>query len=249
VYRQPRSGLTRIPYVQACDVTIGGEARAGLVCNLSVLGVFLHLEPPPEVATDLALGFDLPDGGPPLAAEGRVTWRKTEPAAGPQSLPEGCGVRFTRLAPEGVRRISALVTAFRADPRPLLGRVEPQAERARVPFVTGCLVTGAEGSWRGSVCNLSSDGLYVALDPVPSVGEPLIVTFRMPELAEPFTRAATVSWRNPDGPERTRALPTGCGLRFVDLAPEDSARLGSFVDRFAALLEAEGGLDPALPAG
>lgn len=238
MYRQPRSGFTRIPYVQTCRVTVDGEERSGLLCNISVLGVYLHLEPRPEIGTGLEIEFPLPDGGPPISARASVTWVNEAPPDRVEELPQGCGLRFTALAPEEVRRLSALVAKFVAAPLPLAGRSESRAEKVRIPFVAPCVLSGLDGPRRASVCNLSRDGIYVSVEPVPATGTAVIVAFRLPGMEEAFERVAVVAWRNPEGPGRVHALPPGCGLRFSGLTGEDSARLAALVDEYAGSLPA-----------
>ena len=238
MYRLPRSGFTRIPYVQSCRVRVDGQERTGLLCNISVLGLYLHLEPRPEIGTAVALEFALPDGGPPMAADARVTWVNEAPPDSVEALPPGCGLRFTALAPSAVRRLSAVVAGFTAAPHPLPGRDEPRAEKVRIPFVAPCVLSGADGPRRANVCNLSRDGVYVSLESVPRQGEAVIVSFRLPGLAEAFERIAVVAWRNPEGPGRVHALPPGCGLRFANLSAADSALLADLVETYAGALPA-----------
>lgn len=238
MYRQPRSGFTRIPYVQSCRVTVGGEERAGLLCNISLLGVYLHLEPRPEVGTALEIEFALPDGDPPISARASVTWVNDVTPDRVEELPQGCGLRFTALAPEEVRRLSALVAKFVGSPHPLDGRPEARSEKVRIPFVAPCVLSSLDGPRRGSVCNLSRDGVYVSVDPVPATGTAVIVAFRLPGLSEAFERVAVVAWRNPEGPGRVHALPPGCGLRFAGLTEEDSTRLAALIDEYAGSLPA-----------
>lgn len=236
MYRQPRSGFTRIPYVQRCSVRVGGAQVAGLVCNISVLGLYLHLEKLPEVGTRVTVEFTLPDGGPPIAAEAAVTWTNAVEPERVEELPQGCGLRFTTLAPDEVRRLASLVAAFVATPRPLPGRVETRGEKVRIPFVAPCVVSGLFGPHRGTVCNLSREGVYVGLDSIPELGEAVIVGFHLPGTAEAFERIAIVAWRNPEGPGRVHALPPGCGLRFANLFPGDGDCLGELVDVYTGAL-------------
>ncbi len=241
MYKQPRSGFTRIPYVQTCQVEVDGQERAGLICNVSVLGVYLQVEPLPAAGTEMTLRFLLPNDDLPVVARGVVTWINDQSPAGTESLPEGCGLRFTQLVPADVRRITAVVASFHNDPRPMLNRVEPQIEKVRIPFVAPCVVAGQGGPTRGNVCNLSTEGIYVTIDPIPAPGEAVIVSFRLPGQEELFERAAKVAWVNPEGPDRMRALAPGCGLRFVNLSPTDQVVLTDLVDRFAGLLVAASG--------
>lgn len=236
MYRQPRSGFTRIPYVQSCHVERAGESGSGLICNVSVLGCYLQIEPVPEVGAEMKLSFQLLDDDRPIVARAAVTWANERLPERAESLPPGCGLRFTRLEPADLRRLSAMVTAFREDPRPLLHRIEPQVEKARIPFVAPCVLSGREGPALGNICNLSTEGIYVAIEPAPPSGEAVIVSFRLPGQAETFERAAIVAWVNAEGAHRVRALPPGCGLRFANLAEADRVALTDLVDRYSGLL-------------
>jgi len=236
VYRQPRSGFTRIPYVQRCQVEHDGVKRSGLICNVSVLGCYLQVDPLPQVGAEMALSFQLLDDDRPIVARATVTWINGRLPERAESLPQGCGLRFTRLEPADLRRLSAMVTSFREDPRPLINRVEPQIEKVRIPFVAPCVLSGREGPVLGSVCNLSTEGIYVAVEPVPRPGEALIVSFRLPGQEETFERAAIVAWVNAEGGERVRALPPGCGLRFANLSESDAVALTDLIDRYSGLL-------------
>jgi len=236
VYRQPRSGFTRIPYVQQCALRVEDREIEALLCNLSLLGAFLHAEPELSPGTPVRLLFSLPDGEAAIDAAAIVTWinrREPDDSAG---LPAGFGLRFTALAAGEIRRIAALVGAFHAEPRPLLSRPEPQTEKLRIPFVAPCVVATAGGVARGNVCNLSAQGVYVHAEPIPESGDSVILSFRLPGLAEAFERAAVVTWRNPEGPSRVRALPPGFGLRFANLSTTDRSRLRQLVDEYARLL-------------
>jgi len=236
VFRQPRSGFTRIPYVQSCRVELDGEERTGLVCNVSVLGCYLQVDPLPEVGREMTLAFQLLDDDRPIVAGAAVTWINDRQPERAESLPPGCGLRFTRLAPADLRRLSAMVSAFRQDPRPLISRIEPQIEKVRIPFVAPCVLAGREGPALGSVCNLSTEGVYVAIEPPPPAGDAVIVSFRLPGHQETFERAAIVAWVNVEGAHRVRALPPGCGLRFVNLSDSDAVALTDLVDRYSGLL-------------
>lgn len=240
MYRQPRSGFTRIPCVQACRMVVDGREGEAMLCNLSLLGAYLHFEPPPDPGTHVSLRFTLPDGEGAMAAEATVAWLNVAPPASATALPAGCGVRFTGLGPAELRRIAALVASFHSEPRPLLERHEPRPEKVRIPFVAHCVLAGAHGTARGSVCNLSASGVYVAVDPVPEEGARVIVAFRLPGVEDLFERAAVVAWRNPEGPTRTRALPPGCGLRFANLSADDHARLAALIDEYRSQLPPRG---------
>ena len=73
---------------------------------------------------------------------------------------------------------------------------------------------------------------------MPAAGAAVIVAFHLPGESEAFERLAVVAWRNPEGPERLRALPPGCGLRFAGLSATDGARLAELVATYTGRLPA-----------
>ena len=238
MYRQPRSGFTRIPYVQTCSVHAGGSETTGLICNLSLLGVYVHVEPIPDSGSQISLHFMLPDGEAPIEAGATVTWVNDSPPENGTALPTGCGLRFTGLAPEDLRRLSAMISAFEANPQSQYGRSKAPSDKVRIPFVAPCVLSSPAGLSKGNVCNLSTAGVYVAVDPIPEAGAMTIVGFRLPGMIDLFERAAVVAWRNPEGSGRVRVLPPGCGLRFANLSPSDRERLAELVDEYNGLLPA-----------
>lgn len=233
MYRQPHSGFTRIPCVQTCEISAPDGAHSGLLCNLSLLGAFLHAEPLLAAGTPVRLKFTLPDEEEAIDTPAAVTWINDAEPADATALPPGYGVRFTALSAPEIRRIASLVQSFRAEPRALPGRPEPETAKLRIPFVAPCQLTTSAGVARGNVCNLSAHGLYVSAAAVPVTGEALIVSFRLPGVSERFERAALVTWRNPEGPDRVRALPPGFGLRFANLTDADRDLLHRLVDQFS----------------
>jgi Tfp pilus assembly protein PilZ len=83
----------------------------------------------------------------------------------------------------------------------------------------------------GVVCNLSVKGTYVAIKPVPKVGEQVVVALELPWLAEPMTMDAVVCWDNSDS--KVHGLPPGCGLEFLATTREDQERIEAVVRAFA----------------
>lgn len=232
--RRQQSGFDRVPFVQVCDFEGGGSRRRALLCNLSVLGAYVHLEDPPEAGSEVTLSFRLPDDGTLVLAEAQVTWVNDSPAESVTAMPLGCGVRFTSVAPDDVRRIALLVRAFLAAPagETLVGVGVPRSGVVRIPFIGACLFQGEEGQASGSVCNLSVLGVYAALERIPEVGERGRVTFPVPGSGKPFSAEVCVAWHNPEFARRMVALPPGCGLRFDGLPGADRARLSALVDAY-----------------
>jgi len=239
MFRAPSSGFLRIPFVQRCEVEIGAERRPGLTCNLSLLGVYVHLAEPFEAGREISVRFHLPDGGAPILASAVVTWSNQDPPARVVDLPVGCGLRFSGLAPEERARVERLVIAFARDPEPAVGLSQPRSGRLRVPFVaTATLLTGA-GVAQGTVCNLSESGVYVATTVSFAPEERLVVSFALPGHAGgAFARRARVAWSNADLPTSRHALPAGHGFEFLDLSDRDREELA------AAIAEALAALPP-----
>lgn len=190
-----------------------------LVCNLSILGVYLHLDAPLDRHREVTLRFRLADDGPEIVAAAVVTWINDTAPEGPADLPLGCGLRFLRVEPDALRRIAALVAAFVAAPQEQAGAGvgQPFTGRARIPLITDCTLTGRFGTRHGSLCNLSVLGVYVALDDMPALGAHGRVSFHLPGVDEEFSADIRVCWQNPAFPARAHALPPGCGLCFENL--------------------------------
>lgn len=242
MYRQPRSGFNRVPFVQSCTVTWDGVETGCLVCNISLLGVYLHLEAPLERRREVTLRFRLADEGPEVEAAAVVTWVNEAPPEGATGLPPGCGLRFLRVAPDDLRRIAALVATYVAAPQEHAGAGvgQPFTGRVRIPLITACTLTGRFGSRKGSLCNLSMLGVFMALEDMPAMGARGRVAFRLPGIAEEFRADVRVSWQNPAFPVRAQALPPGCGLCFENLETEQVELLRAVVSDYQRALAGAG---------
>jgi Tfp pilus assembly protein PilZ len=231
VFRQPHSGFSRVPFVQGCTVSWDGLETACLVCNISILGVYLHLEAPLDRRREVTLRFRLADDGPEIVAAAVVTWVNDTAPEGATDLPRGCGLRFLRVAPDDLRRIAALVAAYVAAPQEQAGAGvgQPFTGRARIPLITACTLTGRFGVRHGSLCNLSALGVYVALEDMPAMGAQGRVSFQLPGIDEEFSADVRVCWQNPEFPARAHALPPGCGLCFENLDARQEELLTSLV--------------------
>jgi hypothetical protein len=249
MYRRQRSGFDRVPFAGVCEVAQGGAHQRALLCNLSILGAYLHTESPPARNSEIELRFELPDGGPPVVAAATVTWVNDASLDGSSEMPCGFGARFLAAAPEDVRRIANLVANFVSDPHAQyqVGVGLPPSGKARIPFVAPCIFTGETKEFRGTLCNLSTLGAFVALDRLPRQGEKGTVRFGVPGIAGDFKVDASVAWLNPEYPRRMRALPPGCGLAFENLSPIDEAILTTVVESYLGAVAAE--LAPAGATG
>jgi hypothetical protein len=107
----------------------------------------------------------------------------------------------------------------------------PSSGRARIPFLQRCKVTAPGGlEQSGLICDLSTAGIYVRMDPLPEWHSVVHVTFDLlPGDPFPMQLDAEVAWLNDPAEPRVPELPPGVGLRFVDSSPEATARIASLV--------------------
>lgn len=225
---QPHTGFTRIPYAQRCRVTRGGATVEGVLCNISVLGVYLTIEPIPPEGEEIRLSFMMPGGGDPVDTAAVVTWQNPDEQRA-EGLPPGCGVRFQGLRPPDQKRIEKLVADYRSALPLGVGAAQPYSGFVRVPYLHRCqLMVGAKPHV-GVVCNVSALGVYVAVDVIPEVGSNVEVSFMLPRESRRFTSPAVVTWRNPPEAPRVDRMPPGCGLRFLTLPAEERARIERLV--------------------
>ena len=112
LYRSSRTGFNRVPFVAGCTLELDGELLSGVTCNLSVLGLYLNIDPLPPQGAHVRVCFRLPDGGDPIEGEARVTWVNDEPVRAIGDLPPGCGLRFVSLDPSHLKRLASVIAAF-----------------------------------------------------------------------------------------------------------------------------------------
>jgi len=226
---QPHTGFTRIPYAQRCRVTHGGTMTEGVLCNISVLGVYIAIEPVPEAGTEVELSFMLPGGGDPVDAKGTVIWQNPENPERAEMLPPGCGIRFVSLSRPDLRRIEQIVAEYKGALPMGVGAAQPYSGFVRVPYLHRCQLMSGRQPYVGVVCNVSALGVYVAVDAIPAVGESVEVSFMLPRDSRRFASPAVVTWRNPPEAPRVDRMPPGCGLRFLTLPAEERARIERLV--------------------
>ena len=89
----------------------------------------------------------------------------------------------------------------------------------RLGWVEPCEIRGAGCAPTGQVWNLSATGAYVVANPIPSPGETLQISFRLPD-GSAFEGPARVAWRNQPSlwkgcGAQSWKLPPGCGVEFL----------------------------------
>jgi len=108
----------RIPFVRRCRLEPkAGDPCEGLLCNLSVLGVYVTVDPIPALGSWLTVSFALPGNEALVSVEAMVSWCNTTQNHKVHSLPPGCGLRFLTLTLADKERIQRLVDTY-IDPKP-----------------------------------------------------------------------------------------------------------------------------------
>ena len=109
--------------------------------------------------------------------------------------------------------------------------LRPGSGRVRVPADEPCQVETPQALCAATVWNLSRNGAFLALEPVPDIGELLRITFALASDRVPIACDARVAWQNPASivfrglGALALGLPTGCGVEFNGLRVEDSRRI------------------------
>jgi hypothetical protein len=92
-----------------------------MTCNISAHGLYITLDPIPELGEQLVAAFALPGRQTPDEVAGMVTWRNTRQQHRVHSLPPGCGLRLMSLTPDQRKLIEVLVSEY----KPLLRGTRP----------------------------------------------------------------------------------------------------------------------------
>jgi Tfp pilus assembly protein PilZ len=232
--------FARIPYVRRCLLQRGGRRTEAVVCNLSVLGVYVtFLRPLPEAipgaGETVEITFLLPDDATSVQAEATVTWQNLEERQDVDGLPSGCGLRFMALRPDDHQRIEELVHDYLHAARPKISAPPPHSGLIRIPYVQPCLLVGGDAAWEGVICNLSLLGAYVAADPIPPKADRVRLLFKVPREEQPLEAPCEVVWENPQEPSRAEGLPPGCGLRFTELSQSARGRIEELILEYESI--------------
>ena len=113
----PHTGLIRIPYVQPCLLAGGDGTWEGVLCNLSLLGAYVAVDPIPPKAEKVRLLFKVPREEQPLEAQCEVVWENAHEPSQAQGLPAGCGLRFASMSPAARERVEELILEYESIPR------------------------------------------------------------------------------------------------------------------------------------
>lgn len=111
VDREPER-TTRIPFVAQCALAGPGGIAKGRVCNVSARGIYVAVEPVPDLGTKLIAAFPLPGVNGLFERVGIVAWRNVEGMDRVRVLPIGCGVNLVNLSAEDQQRLQSLVDSY-----------------------------------------------------------------------------------------------------------------------------------------
>jgi len=103
---------TRIPFVAQCALAGPGGVAKGRVCNVSAHGVYVAVDPVPEIGAKVIAAFPLPGVEGLFERVGIVVWRNVEGMERTRALPIGCGVHLVNLSPEDERLLGDLVETY-----------------------------------------------------------------------------------------------------------------------------------------
>jgi uncharacterized protein (TIGR02266 family) len=230
-----RNAFRRIPLIVRGSLRWGSEAHDVLICNVSVLGVYVTAERVLDEGARVMLRFVPPDGQGAIECEAEVTWSNPDAPERVDSLPPGFGLRFASMAPGDLERIEALIQDYRNSVKPVVAVPVPYSGVTRIPYVQPCQLMTETGDARGVVCNVSTLGVYVAVDTIPPFESRVRVSFGLPQTSEPFEVECEVAWVNPDEPMEVESLPTGCGLRFLALPEEMRLRIERLIEEYLTI--------------
>ena|SRR5258708_2347881 len=109
---------------------------------------------------------------------------------------------------------------------------QPHSGLWRVPCVRSCYVEGKGGTQGAVLCNISVEGAYINLLPIPPVGERVRLRFQLPGSEVPIFVEAEVCWENSAQRHQVHSLPPGCGVRFLALSRPDRERVERLVKAY-----------------
>ena len=102
----------RIPLIRKCIVRSGDTEVTGLLCNMSVAGAYVGMEPIPNVGDIVSLEFLLPGNDEPVVVAAQFIWRNAVRRSPIHSLPVGGGATFVGLGMNERRRLEEMIRSY-----------------------------------------------------------------------------------------------------------------------------------------
>jgi uncharacterized protein (TIGR02266 family) len=118
---------------------------------------------------------------------------------------------------------------------------EDPSERRRCTrheFKTQVTLVGSDNFYMGLSENISEGGLFVATHALVPVGTRISLSFTLPGSGSPINVHGEVRWVRSPGATASEdavfsgedaSLPSGMGIRFCELHPEDAKRIAKFL--------------------
>ncbi len=103
---------------------------------------------------------------------------------------------------------------------------------------TAVTISSDSNLYVGFSDDMSEGGLFVATHEILPIGDVVDLEFVLPGDDEPICVRAEVRWHRAFADLENNVLP-GFGAKFIDLAPDDSARLDEFLQTREAMFHPE----------
>jgi Tfp pilus assembly protein PilZ len=104
-------------------------------------------------------------------------------------------------------------------------------EKVRIPFVQRATVSVNGVSSSAFIVDLGMEGVFVETTRQPALREEVAVRFCLPGNAIPLEARGPVAWVHEKG-RPPLGLPSGFGMRFVEMDAGHRARLHDFLDEY-----------------
>ncbi len=102
----------RIPFVRRCTVAGANGETLAMLLDLSLRGVYVATRELPTSGDEVRVRFQVPGNVRELSIPGLVAWVQKEKTHPVHGLPQGFGVRFTKLEVEDVRLIARAIQSY-----------------------------------------------------------------------------------------------------------------------------------------
>lgn len=143
------------------------------------------------------------------------------------------GIDFFLQKPVSTRELRSLLNASRG------AMLAERRRYQRAPAALSVRLAWSGGQEKGTSINLSSTGMFLAVEEAPAAGASLEAEFTLPEQLEPLRLAARVSRVTP-GAAPGHTSGRGMGLEFTAAKPEEKSALMDFVEQTLDSLTSDG---------
>ncbi len=78
--------------------------------------------------------------------------------------------------------------------------------------------------------NMSYGGIFIESENILPADTSLLVEFKLPRAEKPIRCKSRVAWTNEPENPKSRLLPSGMGVQFIDLALDDMHKVRSYIE-------------------